>query len=176
MTIRITRIEGDVMRVNTFVVHGPAGMVVVDGMLTVSDARKVRAALDADGGRLAGVVITHPHPDHYAGLAHIVGGDDAPIVATGDVDAVIRRDDAAKDALVGPMVGHEWPERRVFPNRLVTDGDALTLGGVAFRVRSLGAGESSADTMWELEDGTVFAGDVAYSGMHAYLADGHWEA
>jgi glyoxylase-like metal-dependent hydrolase (beta-lactamase superfamily II) len=174
--IRVTRVEGDVMKVNAFVLDGPQGTVVVDGMLTVSDARKVRAALDAGGKPLAGVVITHPHPDHYAGLAHIVGEDEVPIVATGDVDAVIRRDDHVKDTIVGPMMGEEWPDQRLFPNRLVSDGDLVTLGGVAFRVRSLGAGESFADTLWELEDDTVFAGDVAYNGMHAFLADGQWEA
>jgi glyoxylase-like metal-dependent hydrolase (beta-lactamase superfamily II) len=173
---RITRIEGDVMKVNAFLVHGPRGTVVVDGMLTVSDARKVRARLDASGSQLAGVVTTHPHPDHYAGLAHIVGDDEVPIVATRDVDAVIRRDDATKQAIVGPMMGSEWPEARIFPSQLVGDGDTVTLGGVQLRVRALGAGESFADTMWELDDEVVFAGDVAYSGMHAFLADGQWES
>jgi hypothetical protein len=43
------------------------------------------------------------------------------------------------------------------------------------RVRSLGPGESFADTIWELDDGTVFAGDIAYNGMHAFLADGQWQ-
>ena len=28
--------------------------------------------------------------------------------------------------------------------------------------------------MWELDDSAVFAGDVAYNGMHAYLADGRY--
>jgi glyoxylase-like metal-dependent hydrolase (beta-lactamase superfamily II) len=173
---RVTRIEGDVMKVNAFLVHGPRGTVVIDGMLTVSDARKVRAQLDASGSPLAGVVTTHPHPDHYAGLAHIVGDDEVPIVATRDVDAVMRRDDATKHAIVGPMMGSEWPETRIFPNQLVGDGDSVTLGGVPLRVRSLGAGESFADTMWELDDDLVFDGDVAYNGMHAFLADGQWES
>jgi glyoxylase-like metal-dependent hydrolase (beta-lactamase superfamily II) len=30
------------------------------------------------------------------------------------------------------------------------------------------------DSLWQLDARTVFAGDVAYNGMHAYLADGHW--
>ena len=175
MAIRITRIEGDVMKVNAFLVHGPEGTVVVDGMLTKSDARKVRTALDASGARLAGVIVTHPHPDHYAGLAHIVVDDEVPIVATAEVDAIIRRDDATKDAIVGPMMGGEWPEERIFPNQLVDDCDTVTLGGLDFRADSLGAGESFADTLWQLDSGTVFAGDVAYNGMHAYLADGQWE-
>jgi glyoxylase-like metal-dependent hydrolase (beta-lactamase superfamily II) len=174
MGVEIIRIEGDVMNVNAYVVHGPQGAVVVDGMLTVSDGRKVRAALDAAGSALAGVVITHPHPDHYAGLAHIVGDRDVPIVATADVDAVIRRDDQTKEAIVGPMMGAEWPATRLFPNQIVPDDGTVSLGGIELRVRSLGPGESLADTVWELDEKTLFAGDVAYNEMHAYLADGRW--
>ena len=74
------------MPVNSFVVHGPEGVVVVDGMLTVSDAALVRQAIDGAGLPLAGVVVTHPHPDHYAGLAHMIGTDDVAIVATSAVD------------------------------------------------------------------------------------------
>jgi glyoxylase-like metal-dependent hydrolase (beta-lactamase superfamily II) len=175
MAITVSRIEGDVMKVNAFLVQGPRGIVLLDGMLTVSDAGKVRAALDASGTELAGIAITHPHPDHYAGLAQIVGDHDVPIVATREVDAVIRRDDATKEAIIGPMMGPEWPDRRVFPNQVAADGETVTLGGLSLRVRSLGPGESFADTIWELDDGTVFAGDVAYNGMHAFLADGQWE-
>ena len=72
MTGQIDRIEGRVMPVNAFLVHGPDGVVVVDGMLTVTDAALVRQAIDDTGYPVAGVVVTHPHPDHYAGLAHLV--------------------------------------------------------------------------------------------------------
>jgi glyoxylase-like metal-dependent hydrolase (beta-lactamase superfamily II) len=163
------------MAVNSFLVHGPDGVVVVDGMLTVSDAELVRAAVDRSEAPLAGVLVTHPHPDHYAGLAHIAGPDDVPIVATRAVDAVIRGDDNLKDAVVGPMMGTEWPVERIFPNHLVDHGDRVCLGGVTFTVEELGPGESHMDTVWWLDPGTVFAGDLAYNGMHAYLADGRWE-
>ena len=171
----VQRIPGRLMAVNSFLVHGPDGIVVVDGMLTVSDAELVRAAVERSGARLAGVVITHPHPDHYAGLAHIVGDDEVPIVATRAVDAVIRRDDDLKDAIVGPMMGTEWPVERIFPNHLVDHGDRVRLGGLAFTVEELGPGESHMDTVWWLDPATVFAGDLAYNEMHAYLADGRWE-
>lgn len=174
MSSRVERVAGRVMPVNAFVIHGPDGLVVVDAMLAVSDAKLV-GDLIADSGRpLAGVVITHPHPDHYAGLAHIVGNNDVPVVATAAVDAVIRRDDHQKDEIVGPMMGDEWPVSRVFPNRIVGDGDEVDLGGVVLTVDELGPGESPFDTIWRLDDHTVFAGDVVYNGMHAYLADGHW--
>jgi glyoxylase-like metal-dependent hydrolase (beta-lactamase superfamily II) len=144
-------------------------------MLTVSDAARVRIAIDEADRPLSGVVITHPHPDHYAGLWHIVGDEDVPIVATRAVNEVIRRDDSTKNDIVGPMMGDEWPATRRFPNRLVASGAELTLGGVRIEVVELGPGESPFDSMWRLESSAVFAGDVAYSGMHAYLADGHWE-
>jgi glyoxylase-like metal-dependent hydrolase (beta-lactamase superfamily II) len=176
MAISITRLEGEVMKVNSFIVEGKREAVLVDGMLTVTDARKVRDALDAVGKPLAGVVITHPHPDHYAGTAHIVGDAEVPIIATAEVNAVIRRDDATKEEIVGSMMGDEWPATRVFPNQLVGGGETVPLGGVPFRVRSLGSGESFADTMWEIDEATVFAGDVAYNGAHAFLADGQWES
>jgi glyoxylase-like metal-dependent hydrolase (beta-lactamase superfamily II) len=175
MKSRVERIAGRVMAVNSFLVHGPEGIVVVDGMLTVSDAALVRAAVERADGPLAGVVITHPHPDHYAGLAHVVGSDDVPIVATPAVDAVIRRDDALKDSVVGPMMGAEWPTARLFPNHLVAGGETVHLGGVALTVEELGPGESHMDTVWWLDRATVFAGDLAYNGMRAYLADGRWQ-
>jgi len=170
---RIERIEGRVMTVNSYVVHGPDGVVVVDAQLTVDDAAAVRAAVDGSGLPLAGVLVTHPHPDHYAGSATVVAGYDVPIVSTADVDRVIRRDDGLKDDVVGPMMGEQWPAERRFPNQLVAPGDTFELGGLAFAVRDLGAGESHADTLWALDELTLFAGDVAYNQMHAYLADGN---
>jgi glyoxylase-like metal-dependent hydrolase (beta-lactamase superfamily II) len=175
MTYQIDRIAGRVMAVNSFVIHGPDGVVVVDGMLTVSDAALVREAVERSGRPLAGVVITHPHPDHYAGLGHVIGDAQVPIVATREVDEVIRRDDSLKNEIVGPMMGAEWPARRLFPNHTVDVDGEVTLGGVTLRVEQLGPGESSVDSIWWLDPGTVFAGDIAYNGMHAFLADGHWE-
>jgi glyoxylase-like metal-dependent hydrolase (beta-lactamase superfamily II) len=110
-------------------------------MLAVSDARKVSDALDASGTELAGVAITHPHPDHYAGLAQILGYRDVPIVATREVDAVIRHDDTTKEAVVGPMMGPNGPTGAC-SNQIVTDGQTVRLGAAVLRVRSLGPGES----------------------------------
>jgi glyoxylase-like metal-dependent hydrolase (beta-lactamase superfamily II) len=175
MTYRIDRIAGRVMPVNSFLVHGPDGLVVVDGMLTVSDAMLVGHAIHDADRPLAGVVITHPHPDHYAGLWHLIGDDDVPIVATRAVDEVIRRDDAIKKDVVGPMMGAEWPTTRRFPNQTVDSGDEVRLGGLTLQVEELGPGESHIDSLWRLDPATVFAADIAYNGMHAFLADGHWE-
>ncbi|MBA3310424.1 MAG: MBL fold metallo-hydrolase [Nocardioidaceae bacterium] len=173
--VRIDRVEGDGMAVNSYVVHGPGGLVVVDAQLTVADAHKVRETVRASGLALAGVLVTHPHPDHYAGAAIIASGGE-PIMATAGVAAVIRRDDALKDGIVGAMMGAQWPSQRRLPDTLVESGSTVELGGLSFSVRETGPGESDMDSLWTLDDRTVFAGDVAYHDAHAYLADGNIES
>lgn len=170
--VRVERVEGTAMAVNSYVVEGPDGLVIVDGQLAMSDARAVRAVVDGFGRPVAAMVLTHPHPDHYAGGATILKGLHAPIVATRSVADVISRDDAVKDSIVGPMMGAEWPSERRIPDEVIDPGGVVRLGGLEFAVRDLGAGESGADTLWSIDQHTVFSGDVAYNDMHAFLADG----
>ena len=170
----IKRIAGTVMNVNSYLVEQGDTIVVVDGMLTVSDARAVRAHIDERRKFLAGLVVTHAHPDHYAGAAEILRGHvNVPILATDAVKRAIERDDMTKNAVVGPMMGDEWPKERRFPDRAVEK--QAELGNLTFSVRDLGPGESPADSLWSLDEHSIFVGDLVYNGMHAYLADGHYD-
>ena len=167
--------------VNAYLVETGKGVVAIDGTLTVSDGRALRARLDELGQPLLAVLVTHAHPDHYGGIVELVGSDDVPVFATAGVDAVIRRDDAVKEQILRPMFGEEWPHERMFPNATMSGGDTLELGGASFTVVDLGPGESPHDSIWLLGDDrrTVFLGDQVYDQKHAYLADGfhdHWLA
>jgi glyoxylase-like metal-dependent hydrolase (beta-lactamase superfamily II) len=163
--------------VNAYLVETRDGIVAVDGTLTVTDGRALRARLEALGKPLLAVLVTHAHPDHYGGIVELVASDDVPVVATAGVDAVIRRDDALKEEILRPMFGDEWPRERMFPTRIVSDGDTVGLGGTSFTVLDLGPGESPHDSLWFLGDErrTVFLGDQVYDRKHAYLADGFFE-
>jgi glyoxylase-like metal-dependent hydrolase (beta-lactamase superfamily II) len=162
--------------VNAYLVETEAGVVAVDGMLTVSAAREVRTALDRLGKPLHAVLVTQSHPDHYAGLVEIVAGDDVPIVAPQGVIDTIAADDAMKDQIVGPMFGDDWPKRRVFPNTPIRDGERLTFDDATFSVIDLGPSESPHDSPWVLGDDEriVFLGDQIYDHRHCYLADGFY--
>ncbi|HEX3290398.1 MAG TPA: MBL fold metallo-hydrolase [Gaiella sp.] len=163
--------------VNAYLVETGDGIVAVDGTLTVSDGRALRARFESLGEPLLAVLVTHAHPDHYGGIVELVAGDDVPVVATAGVDAVIRRDDALKEEILRPMFGEEWPRHRAFPTRTVADGERVEFGDVSFTVLDLGPGESPHDSIWFLGDdrATVFLGDQVYHGKHAYLADGFFE-
>jgi glyoxylase-like metal-dependent hydrolase (beta-lactamase superfamily II) len=78
MTPRIERIEGTVMAVNSYLIHDPGGIIVVDGQLTIADADAVRGAIERSGQKAAAMVITHPHPDQRRRRAHRPAGGPDP--------------------------------------------------------------------------------------------------
>ena len=111
--------------VNAYLVETDAGLVAVDGLLTVSEARRMRAALEGLGKPLHAVLLTQSHPDHYGGLGELVAGDDVPIVAPQGVIDTIARDDEEKEQILRPMFGGEWAVSRTFPNTAIRDGETV---------------------------------------------------
>jgi glyoxylase-like metal-dependent hydrolase (beta-lactamase superfamily II) len=162
--------------VNAYLVETDSGVVAVDGLLTVSAAREMRTALDRLGKPLHAALVTHSHPDHYAGLGEVVAGYDVPIIAPQGVIDTITADDALKDQIVGPMFGDDWPTKRVFPNTPILDGETVAFDDVTFTVIDLGPSESPHDSPWVLGDdeSVVFLGDQIYDHKHCYLADGFY--
>ena len=163
--------------VNAYAVETDSGIVAVDALLTVSESKAMRDWVERTGKPLQAVLLTHSHPDHYAGLAQLVAGDDVAIIAPQGVIDTIVRDDPTKDTIIGPMFGDEWPTERIFPNTPVDDGESVTFDGVAFTVIDLGPSESPHDSPWILGDDakTVFLGDQIYDHKHCFVADGYHE-
>ena len=163
--------------VNSYLVEGDEGVVAIDAPLLLSDGHAYRARFEALKKPLLGVLVTHPHPDHYNTITELLAGDDAPVIAHRDVDAEIRAKDDVKRAQWSPMFGDEWPASATFPNRTVADEESVELGDLRFTAWDFGPCESESETVWLLGDGeTAFIGDLAFNGTHSYLADGHTDA
>jgi glyoxylase-like metal-dependent hydrolase (beta-lactamase superfamily II) len=155
--------------VNSYLVEGGDGVVVVDAPLLVSDGRAFRARLEALSKPLLGVLVTHPHPDHYNTITELLAGAQLPVIAHRDVDREIRAKDDAKRAQWEPVFGDQWPTRATFPNRTVADEESVQLGDLRFTAWDFGLGERASETVWLLGDGdTAFVGDLAFNGTHAY--------
>lgn len=175
---RVHRMAGGATQVfaNAYIIEGERGVVVVDALLTRSGSARLRERVDAIGKPLLAVLLTHGHPDHYGGATGLVAGrPQVPIVALKGVDAVIRRDDAAKGQALKAL-DIDWAETRTFPNVIVADGVGLTFADIEVRALDLGEGESDHDSLWILHAGDgehAFVGDQVMQGVHAYTADGH---
>jgi glyoxylase-like metal-dependent hydrolase (beta-lactamase superfamily II) len=176
-TIHRLPLEHEGAFVNAYLVETASGIVAVDGLLQVSAAKEMRAGLDRLGKPLLAALLTHSHPDHYAGLREVVAGADVPIYAPQGVIDTITADDAVKDQIVGPLFGEDWPTDRIFPNTAIADGESVSFDEVKFTVIDLGPSESPHDSPWILGDDakTVFLGDQIYDHKHCFLGDGFYE-
>jgi glyoxylase-like metal-dependent hydrolase (beta-lactamase superfamily II) len=176
LTIHRFPVQHEGAFVNAYLVETASSVVAVDGLLQLSAAKEMRAALDRLGKPLRAVLVTHSHPDHYAGLGEIVAGLDVPIYAPQGVIDTITGDDALKDRIIGPMFGEDWPTNRVFPNTAIGDGETVTVDDVTFTVIDLGPSESPHDSPWIVGDDakTVFLGDQIYDHKHCFLGDGFY--
>jgi glyoxylase-like metal-dependent hydrolase (beta-lactamase superfamily II) len=157
--------------VNSYLVESAEGVVLVDANLLLSDVRALAARIAALHKPLLGVFVTHAHPDHFNGLP-ILARDGTPVYAAADVADTIARIADAKRLQWQPVYGDEWPDRHRVPDRRLSTGDVVELGGLRFTLHAVGAAESHADSYLTLDD-RAFIGDLAFHGTHPYVADGH---
>ena len=160
--------------VNSFILEGERSLVLVDTQFVVSEARAVVARLAALGKPLAGVLITHPHPDHYNGLATVMAAHPGvPVFATAATSAGMRATAEPKRAYWTPIVGADYPQEFVFPDVVVADGETLSLDGMELGIVDLGAAECDDNTMVVVPQlDAVIASDLVYAGVHPWLAEG----
>ena len=164
-----------VVRPNAFIIEADQSLVIVDTTLTMSDSKALRQAADHLGKPLAGILLTHGHPDHVAGTTNVAPAGDVPIYALSSVNDLMKASEQAKHKQWSAMFRDEWIPRWMYPNRLVADGERVALAGLNFRVLDLGAGgDCEANSIWLLEDDdqAAFVGDFLFNRYHTYMADG----
>ena len=163
--------------VNSYLIEGDEGVLVVDTNLLVSDIEALRARLGALKKRLVGVVVTHAHPDHFNGVFGLVKEREVPVYATPSVARVIQEIAEAKRAQWSPFYGEAWPTETYYPNTLVADGQPIPFEGMTVSIHEVGPAESHADSYLLVglpgRHPVAFIGDLAFHGTHPYTADGH---
>ena len=167
--------EGSIF-VNAYLVESPNGVVAIDATLSESESKALRSELEALGKPLMAVLITHPHPDHVAGITNLVAADEPKIVATQAVSDVMRAIEEPKRKQWGPVYGAEWVARWTHPNTIATQGERMTFDGVTYSVLDIGSGgDAEANAVWFIDApvATAFLGDLTFNGTHSYVADGH---
>jgi glyoxylase-like metal-dependent hydrolase (beta-lactamase superfamily II) len=167
--------QDELVKPNAFIVETEEGLVIVDTTLTVSDSKALKRTIDDLRKPIAGILLTHGHPDHVAGTYHVAPRGDVPIYALQSVNSLMLASEQAKHRQWSELFKDEWIPQWVYPNRIVRDGETVRIAGLDFRVVDLGAGgDSDANSIWLLETGKLaaFVGDFLFNQFHSYLADG----
>jgi glyoxylase-like metal-dependent hydrolase (beta-lactamase superfamily II) len=153
-------------------ISGERDAVLIDALLTPEDAGRVVEWIRATGKNLTTIYITHGHGDHFFGLNTIL---DAFPKAKAVTTAAVIPD--AQTQLSPDLMGFwnailpgQIPEHPIVPEAL--DGDTIDLDGQELRVITVGQSDTYPTTIVYIPSlDAVVAGDVAYNGIHQWLAD-----
>ena len=159
--------------VNSFIIEGQSGLVLIDTQFLVSSARELAKRITAIGKPLEAVIITHPHPDHFNGLPIILEAfGPVPVYATPPTINGMVTTQAAKRAAWTPVFGDDYPPTDALPDCELGPDETLTLAGVALRIVDLGPGESSDITVIHIpEADALIASDLIYNRCHPWIAE-----
>lgn len=161
---------------NAYLIETANGVVAIDSTLTVNESKALRASLDSLNKPLLAILLTHPHPDHVAGVTNLVTSKDVPIIALESVERIMNATEEAKRIQWTPVFKEQWISKWIYPNQNMKDRDTVTFDDLTYRVYDLGpGGESDANSIWilESEPRVAFVGDLIFNGFHPYIADDH---
>jgi glyoxylase-like metal-dependent hydrolase (beta-lactamase superfamily II) len=163
--------------ISATLIMGERDAVLVDPLLTRTQAHALANWVTASGKNLTAVYVTHGHGDHFFGLGMIL--DRFPEARGLATPAVVEymRGQIQPDA-----VGSFW--ERLFPGQLPGRLDiaepleepAFYLEGHALVAVDLGHTDTQHTTCLHVPDiGLVVAGDAVYNDVHLYLVESNPE-
>lgn len=164
----------DAFFVNSFIIEGQRSLILVDTQFVLSEARAVADNIAALEKPLAAILITHPHPDHYNGIASLLERYRGTCVyATAGTIEGIRETAEPKRAYWTPIVGADYPQRFAIPEVTVRNGEHLSIDGIELIVDDFGPTECSDNTAIQLPQiDSVIISDLVYNRVHPWLAEG----
>src|SRR6185369_15178032 len=153
--------------VNSTLVYGNKDAILVDAQFVMSEAYRVAAMILESKKNLTTVYITHPHPDHYFGIAVLKQAfPNAKFVALPATIAAIRNGWEGRLKNWTPEFGFNLPTGGpILPDEL--QGNAINLEGEPLQIVGGVTGDGPNNSyVWIPSLRAVIAGDIVFSGAH----------
>ena len=119
--------------------------------------KALRTAIEAAGGDLRYILLTHGHFDHIQGVAHAKEAYPQAIVAIGEADAPYLRGEI--DTMPGRVSRHKNPTE---PDILLRDGDEIKFGESTLRVIACPGHTPGGVCFHSAADKLLFTGDTLF--------------
>jgi len=152
-------------------ITGERDAVLIDAALTTQDAEQIAKWIEATGKNLTTIYVTHGHGDHFFGLTPILSA--FPEARAVTAAAVVPE----AEGQLSPDYLQFWTT--TFPGQIpvhlavpgALDGDVIDLEGHQLRIIPVAQADTAPSTIVHIPDlNAVIAGDVAYNGIHPWLA------
>jgi glyoxylase-like metal-dependent hydrolase (beta-lactamase superfamily II) len=153
--------------VNSTMISGKKDMLVIDAQFGLSEARSLATEIRASKKNLTTIYVTHPHPDHYFGLAVLKQEfPSAKIVALPATINSIKTGWPARQKFWFPTYGNNIPgPDPVLPEELGTP--MLTLEGEQFPITAGVQGDGPGNSFVYIPSlKAVVAGDTVFDRVY----------
>jgi glyoxylase-like metal-dependent hydrolase (beta-lactamase superfamily II) len=167
LQLKVFTSSPDGYSVNSTLVYGDKDAILIDSQFLLSEAHRLTAMILESKKNLTTVYVTHPHPDHYFGLAVIKQAfPNARLVALPATVAGIKAGWGPRYKFWRATHGDNVPADPVIPEEL--QGDTLTLEGQTLEIVGGLTGDSPKNNsyVWIPSMKAVVAGDIVFSGAH----------
>lgn len=148
-----------------YAIETEEGLILIDTGRLLSQARYALEELQQFDKPILGILITHPHTDHFGGLPVFMeaAGFDTPIYASQITYDSIKSDERGYIENRNEQLGLDFPdlEEIPLPNSIVEDSQEITIGGIEIIAYDFPTNESDTTTVYYLpEQQVMFVGDL----------------
>lgn len=162
--------------VNAYWLESEEGVVVIDALFLQADARLLAGMIRSTGKPLLGILLTHPHVDHFGGVPALREAfPGVRLFATAGTAAAIQatHDRGVAAGWLQAMMGEAGYGGPARVDSIIASGAELALGGMHFRVLDMGAAEAADNTIvHQRELDALFTGDLTVAHAPVYVGEG----